>query len=809
MPVFLSDIRHCCRALLAQPAWTLAAFLCVAIGTGANTASFSVINGVLLRPLPFEEPHQLVMVALREPVRSQAGPFSLADFRDIEPMANMFQQLAARTFLPVSLAAEAPARMVQAEFVTAGYFEMLRIRPRAGRFFGAAPDRPGAELEAVLSDRVWRTRFNSDLSVVGKLVRVNGRTVRIRGVAPAGFVGVMQIIAADIWLPASAYGSFSSPESPHDAEQIPMFGVIARLKPSMTPMRARQQVNALVANLWRVRVRNGTPPSAVVEEATGFGVPPAVRRTVIGGSALLFGLMALLVAIAIANVAGLMLARSAGRGREMAVRIALGAGPSRLVRLVLTESLILALAGCCLGSLFAVWLPHLVTGFGPQLPEHLSFAIDVQPDWRVAIYAPVSAIGIAALFGFAPARHAARTELVLALKGSGGSSRMPSTLWTLNAFVIGQVAVSTVLLVIAGLFVRTYLNTHAVDPGIDIRNSLAVSLDLNQSRYDAVAGRALLDRLLARVSSVPGIQTAALTRQAPLSPGGTSVELWLPTGTHTASAMLVSPGYFNTLRIPLVHGRNFGPADNGTLAVAIINETMAERYWPRISPLGQTFRIGDLSGRQIEVIGVAKDIKYRNLSETPPAVFYEPLTQTYSTQMTLVARAYGDPRLLIEPIRREIQSQNPDLAVVDVRTLEDRFRESAAPALQRSIILVSTCAIGLLLSSLGLFGVVSYSVRQRVRELGVRMALGARPRHIATMVLRQALQLVMAGLAIGLIASFAATRIIASVLFGVSPQDPATLGLVAFLLISIALAASYLPARWATRVDPILAIRAE
>lgn len=256
MPAFLAEIRYACRALLGQPVWTLAAVLCVAIGTGANTATFSIINGVLLRPLPYDEPHQLAMVALR--TQSQTGPLALTDFREIEPAATMFQQLAARTFLPVSLAANAPARMVQAEFVTAGYFEMLRIRPLAGRFFGAT-----AEPEAVLSERLWRTRFDRDFSIIGKAVRVNGRTVTIRGVAPAGFAGVMQLIAADLWLPASAYSSFVSPE----AERTPMFGVVGRLKPGATREQARQQLDALLSH------RASPPPTALVEEAAGFGVP--------------------------------------------------------------------------------------------------------------------------------------------------------------------------------------------------------------------------------------------------------------------------------------------------------------------------------------------------------------------------------------------------------------------------------------------------------------------------------------------------------------------------------------------------------
>jgi predicted permease len=807
MPVLLSEIRYGARALLAQPAWTLAAVVCIAIGTGANTASFSIVNAVLLRPLPFEDPDRLAMIALRDPVRSQTGPFALADFREVEQRATQFEHLAARTYLPVSLSAGGTARMAQAEFVTGDYFEMLRVRPLAGRFFTAEEDRPGAQPHVILSERLWRTAFASDFAIVGKPVRINGRTVTVCGVAPAAFAGVMQLIAADLWVPASSYRTFAASGSSTDVERVPMFGTAGRLRAGVTRDQARQQLDVILADLWRTRTGVNKPPSAVVSEATGFGVPPSVRGAVTNGSVLLFGLMALLVAVAIANVAGMMLARAEGRRREMAVRLALGAGALRIARPVLIESIILALTGAGFGGLIALLLPQVVSSLGPRLPEHLSYVVDVTPDWRVAIYAAASAVVIAALFGIAPAYQAVRTELVLAMKG-GGNRRMPSTTRTLKVFVTGQVAVSTVLLVVSGLLVRTYLNTQTVDPGIDIRNSLVISLDLDQTGYETSAGRAILDRLVSHISAMPGVERTAVSRHAPLSPGGTSVRIERPS-SGAAIATSVSPGYFDALRIPILLGRDFRPSDNGSPAVAIVNETLARRFWPNVPAVGQVFQTIDSSSRDLTVIGVAKDIKYRSLAEGPQAVFYEPLTQAYSAQVTLLVRATGDAGRLIEPIRRQVQSQNPDLAFVDIRSLEEQFRESSAPSRQRAIILASVCGIGLLLSSFGLLGVVSYNVRQRVRELGIRMALGARPARIAGMVVRQSVRLVGIGLAIGLASSFAATRIIRSVLFGVTAQDPLTLGSVVVLMLGVAVAASFFPARWATKVDPLIAIRSE
>jgi predicted permease len=806
-----AEIRQGCRALWAQPAWTLAALLCLAIGTGANTAAFNLINGVLLRPLPFDEPAQIVMIAIRWGNDRQPGPVSLVQFREMTAASDLFEQLAARTFLPVGLAFDGgPARMAQAEFVSGEYFQLLRLRASAGRLLSAEDDRPGAEAGAVLSERLWRTRFNSDFSVAGKTVRINGRPFVVTGVAPAGFAGAMRIVAADIWLPASMYASFASPQTPREAEARREFGLLGRLKPGISLARTREQFEVILGNEWRERRSAGSTPNVLMEEAAGFGVPPGLRHVVIGGSALLFGLMALLVSVAIANVAGLMLARATGRRKEIAVRLALGASPSRIVRQVLTESLILAGAGAFLGALLAMALPSLLSGLGPSLPEHLSFAVDVRPDSRSAAYATVSAIAIAMLFGLGPARQAARTSSNLALRESAGNSRTRATSRTLNAFVIGQVAISTILLVTAILLGRTYLNTLAVDPGIDVRNTLAVSVDWSQTGLSSERGKAFFDHLLSRVSSMPGVRHTALTRHPPLSPGGANVTI-MDGGSNTfnAGTTVVSHGYFDTVRLPLLQGRNFGPVDSGSHAVAIVNETMARQLSPGASPLGRTFVAGSGPGRRLEVIGVTRDAKYRSLSEGPRALFYEPLAQPYPAQMTLLVRTGKEPRLLAEPIRREIQSQNPDLAGITIRTLEDQFQESAAPARQRALVLAAACATGLVLSAFGLFGVVSYDVRQRVRELGIRMAIGARPVDIALMVLRHSLRLVGIGFALGLFLALGATRVIAAVLFGVSTHDPITLLIVALFLAAVAVGAAYLPAQWAMRVDPMSSIRTE
>lgn len=810
MDTLLREVRQAWRALWAQPWWTLSAIVCLAIGTGANTATFSLVNGILLRPLPFDEPDRIVMVAVRWANERQAGPVSVAQFRDLRSAATQFENLSIRTFLPVGLAAEGPARMVQAEFVGNEYFDAFRVRPLIGRFFSRDSGQTGRAMEAVISERIWRSRFNSDPAIAGRAVRVNGRPVVVAGVAPAGFVGVMRIIAADLWMSADAFGHFAAPESPSEAESQQVFGVVGRLKPDITIPQARSQFDSVLKEIDSTAGRDAAAPGCLIEQATGFGVPPGARSIVASGSALLFVLMGMLVAVAIANVAGLMLARAAGRQKETAVRLALGASRYRIARQILVECAVLSAVGAAAGAVIAAFLPSVVTGLGPNLPEHLSFAIDVRPDWRTGLYSAISAALIAALFGLAPIRQATRTSSELALRESTGNSRTRTTSRSLNAFVVGQVAVSTVLLVVAALLARTYLNTQSVDPGVDIRNTVAVSLDWDQSGADRASGQQFYEQLVSHVATLPGVQRAALSEQTPLSPGGVSLTVSAgEAGSFAAGRTVITPDYFDVVRLPVLQGRAFGASDRGGHPVAIVNETMARKLAPHGSAIGAIVALGGSPGRRLEVVGVVRDAKYRSLKEPATPMLYEPFAQTFSSRMTLLARTAGDPGSLIVPIRQEVERRNPNLAAITIRTLEDQFQEAVAPSLQRALVLAIVCGLGLLLSAFGLFGVMSYSTRRRTRELGIRMAVGARPADIAGLVLRQAIRLAGVGLAIGMLLAFGATRILTNVLFGVTAHDPVALALVVLVLAAVALAAAWLPMRWAVRVDPVQSIRAE
>jgi predicted permease len=754
---------------------------------GANTASLSVINALLLRPLPFPEPDRIVIAVLREPSPPRLRPFSLDEYRAIAPNATLFSELSARTFLPVSVTAGDPARMVQSELVSANYFAMLRVSPLIGHFFDLTSDIP----QAVVSEQLWRLRFGRDPSILGRRIRINGREAVITGVTPNGFSGATQLIRADMWLPISLFSELNP--SP-GATTGPSFGVLGRLARGATREQAMVQLDSLAAGLERP----GLTTQVDTPDALGFGA--AIRPVVLGGSAFLFGLIGLVVAVAVANVAGLMLARAPGRRPEIGIKLALGATPARITRQILTESLVLGIAGSALGTMFTFALIYSEPLSAPELPEHLAYNVNLQPDWRVLIYAAITAIVVSVLFGLVPARQAARTDFIEALKHSGTNRRSPASTRAMSALVVGQMAVSTMLLVGCVLLVQTYLDVRSTNSGMDMTNGLAASLDLSQANYSPEESRRFYQNLLDRVSSLPSVEIASLSREVPLYLGTPET---VSTGEGHADRKVVTPGYFATMRIPLLQGRDFTSSDR--TPVTVVNETMAAEFWPGQSALGQIVRVNE-SG--LEVIGVVKDAKYRSLSESPRAVFYQPLSQHVSAQMTLILRS-PQAATLAAAIRKEVQAQNPDLAVIDIRTLDDLMKIEIAPRKRGATILGTLCALGLLLSAVGLYGVVSSGVRERVREFGLRVALGASARDVRKVVLAGGLRLTLAGFLIGLLGSLGLTRVLKLVFADVAPFDIGTLWIVGSVLAAVALLASYLPARWATRVDPAIALRSD
>jgi predicted permease len=863
----LRDLRATMRMLAARPGWTAAAILCLGIATGANTAAFTLVNGLLLRPLPFDDPKQLVMVALRDARQTSTRPFTLREYRELARRSGATGtsagigtttgadagtdtgMLLARTFFPLSLAAEDGARMAQAELVSGTYFETLRVKPFLGRLFDASADRDGSPPLAVLSHRLWQLRFGANASAIGQTIRVNGRPAVIAGVAPPGFVGAMQLVAADLWLPAAMYPDLAGSA---EASTVPMFGVMGRLASGVTgeeagarwtsmvtmpaladtssiaDARANSNANATAtANASaeaHARAEAGaeqSPPVVIVTPAAGFGVPVAVQGTVLTLSGFIYVMMALLMAVACANVAALVLARGAGRSREIAVRLSLGASRMHIARQLLTESLLLALAGCAAGTIVALWLTQALVARLTTPFQYVSYAIDVHPDARVFACSALATAAAAVLCGIAPIRFAGRVDVVDVLKQSAAKGRSRESMRTLNTTVVMQFAVSTALLVAAGMLARAYVTAQSTHAAFDTAGLIASTLDVDQVRLDRPAGIRLYQSAMERLSTLPGVVDVGLTRDAPFAPGsGRTTTVLADAEPHArasgeripaaAAAMAVSSRYFQTLGLTIRQGRAFDDAEPSRPRVAVIDEAMARRLWPDASPIGRTFRLNREDAEPIEVIGVVSNTEAGSRARPPQPAFYQPFPHEYAARMTIVLRVQGEPGPFLAEVRRTIREVNQDLSIVDLRTVDELLAVRAEQRRIPATALALVASLGLLLSAVGLYGVVAYGVRERSRELGIRLALGARPADVRRLVLRQGgFTIVGIGLAIGIAATVAFTSVMRSTLFGIGSMDPTTLAAVCAVLLAAGFAALYLPARWASALDPAQTLRSE
>ena len=807
------DVRSAVRMLAACPGWTAAAILCLAIAAGANAAAFTIVNGLLLRALPFDHPEQLVMVALRDARETSTRPFSLREYRDLAAQSRGTGALLARTFFPLSLAADDGARMAEAELVSGNYFETLRVTPFAGRFFDEGADRDGAAPLAVLSHRLWQQRFAANADIVGRLVRVNGQPVLVAGVAPPRFVGATQLVAADLWLPAAMYGRLAGSAA---ASAVPAFGVVGRLATGVTIEQAGARLTSDVSATAEARGAHGPPPTVTVARAAGFGVPPAVAGAVVTFSGIVYVLMGLLMAVACANVAALVLARGAGRSREMAVRLSLGASRGRLARQLITESVVLALAGCAAGTPIAIWLTQALVARLATPFQYVSYAFDVHPDARVFACSALATAAATVLCGIAPLRLAWHVDVIEVIKQSPANGRARASVRTLHAMVALQFAVSTTLLVAAGVVIRAYVSAEATRPAFDAAGLIALTLDANQLRLDRSAGTRLYQSVMERLSALPGVTAIGLTRELPLESGRpTTVSADRdarspPSAEHVAAAaMLVSSRFFQTLGLPLRQGRAFEDDAPARPRVAIVNEAMARRLWPDASPLGRTFRSNLSDADPIEVIGVVSNVTQGSPDRRIQPAFYQLFPLEYSATLTVVMRAQGDPGRLFAGVRRTVQAVNEELSIVDLRTIDQAIDDRAAQRRMPAAVLAIVGVLGLVLSAVGLYGVVAFSVRTRARELGIRLALGARPAHVRRLVLRQGLTIVTIGLAAGGAGAAAVTQVLRRTMFGVGSIDPAIAVLVCAVLTATGCAALYCPARWASRLEPARTLRSE
>ena len=814
MHTLWQDARYGLRMLLKQRGFTVVAVITLAIGIGANATIFSFINGLLLRPLSgVERPDQLVGVYTSDYSSGPYGESSYPDYLDFCQQANAFSGLAASESASLNLAGKEAAERVRAVFVTGNYFGVLGVRAVAGRTLLEADDERSAIPSAVISYGLWRRQFASDPGAVGRTIRLNDRSYTIVGVTAESFRGLRLGVPPDVWLPLLQESA--EPASRGDRG----LQITARLRNDVTIDQAQAQLTAIAdrlahaypeSNMGTLEHPNSPRPMSVVQEAR---IRPAQQKAVRRLAALLLVVVGLVLLIACANVANLLLTRAAVRRREVAIRVALGAGRWRLTRQLVTENISLSLIGGGAGLCVSFWTAGLIPTF---FPPGEADGLDLSVDWRVLGFTLAITILTGLLFGFAPVLRASRSNLVSALKDDRSNPSLGQKRFGLRGVLVSaQIAVSLLLLIGAGLFLRSLRNAVTFDPGFAAHNLLLASLATGGAERSKAQTQAFYQQVLERVRAQPGVRSASLTSIVPLSGGGqrrgVRIEGYEPRPNEDIeiNTNVVGLTYFETLGIPIVQGRDFNETDKaGGSGVVIVNEEFAHRYFPGQSALSKRVRT-DSAGPYLEIVGVVRTAKYRDLREAALPFVYIPLTQEMQGNMTLVVRTTVEPERLRVGIRNDLQAIDRSIPVFRVKTMTEEIEAALSADRMVTMLLAIFGGSALLLAAVGIYGVVSYAVAQRTHEIGIRMALGAQRTDVLRLVVRSGMMMAMAGVVVGLAAAYLLTRLLASLLFGITPTDLPTFVLVTLGLLLIALLACYVPARRATKVDPLAALRYE
>ncbi|HEX6045964.1 MAG TPA: ABC transporter permease [Pyrinomonadaceae bacterium] len=803
----IQDLRYAARMQRKNPGFTIVAIIALALGIGANTAIFSVVNTVLLRALPYKDPDRLVMVW--EDATKQGYPRdtpAAANFVDWRSQNTVFEGMAAIIDESFNLTGAGDPERLEGRRVSANLFSLLGVEPQIGRTFTNEEDQPGSNKVAVLSYGLWQRRFGGDNSIVGKSLSLNGETYTVVGVMPASF----QFPTSDdaLWAPIAFTQEDAANRNRHYLQ------VVARMKPGISLEQAQTEMSTIAARLAQQYPDSNTDLGAAVtslhEQLVG-DIRPALL--------ILLGAVGLVLLIACANVANLLLARAAVRQKEIAVRVALGARRSRLIRQFLTESILLSTIGGIAGLAIAYGGLVLLRAF---IPENISQAKQVSIDPKVLGFTFLVSTLTGLIFGLAPALQAARFNQTETLKEGGRDSATGSSGKRIRGLlVMAEVAVSLVLLIGAGLLINSFLRLRNVDPGFRADNLLTMRVVLPETKYSEFQPRsAFYTDLVRRVESLPGVKSAAVTTNLPLYRQGNSIGITIegqppppPGKENIVVTRIVSPRYFETMSIPLLSGRGFTAQDTTTTPRAVvISETMARRYWPGEDPIGKRIGTGRIQRPEdwTQVIGVVKDVRQFELAVDARPQMYLPHTQRgFFPSDDLVVKTDIDPASMASTVRNAVWEIDKDQPVSNIRTMEEILLDSIARQRFSMLLLAIFAAVALALAAVGIYGVMSYSVAQRTHEIGIRMALGAQTGAVLKLAVGYGLKLVIAGVVIGLIAAFALTRVMATLLYGVTATDPATFTLISLLLIFVAALASYIPARRATKVDPIIALRYE
>jgi predicted permease len=827
MPTIIQDLRFAFRWLRRSPGFASIAAASIAVAIGIYTALFAVVDAVLLRPLPVHAPDRLVSLYTSGSDGEPWNTTSYPDLTDLRAQNAVFEDMAGHSAMIAAVSVGERSRLALGEIVTGNYFQVLGVTAALGRTLQPADDRPGAERVVMVSDRYWRRELGRRDDAVGSTIRMRGQTFTIVGVVPPGFTSVLAIVSPDLWV-AAAHAEEVEPAgiidvvpSPGGRTRIERRGyrwlfVTARLRPGVSIEQARANVDGLMRGLAAAHVQTNKDRRASMVPTSSLRLHPQADRALRIGAAGLMIAVGLVLLVACANVAGMLLARASARQKEISVRLAIGATRGRLVRQLVTESILLALVGAA-GGLFIAWvLTRAVTAL--QLPIPIPLTLSLGIDGRAAAFGVLASVLAGVLAGIMPAVRVSGTDLATAMKGGAvTATRVGRFRWSLrDTMVAAQIAVTAVLVVTAGLLGRSLIAMQRTDVGFRTGGLAIVSTDVGMLRYDEVRARLFFDRALERLRALPGVESAALAARLPFSINFNVEQFHVPgvpspdDRGFAIQNTRVSPEYFRTLGIPIVEGRGFTTADTpDSPRVIVVNETLARRFWPGESAVGRRLHLRNAAGPAFEIVGVAANHKVGSVGEAPQPYVHFAQTQRPDTYQVILARTGGDPARLLADLRRELLSLEPNLVFLDNQTMDAQVALTMFPTRATAWLVSVVGGIGLLLAAVGLYGVIAYAVTRRTREIGTRMALGAQRSQVVGLVMGHGFVVTAAGLLAGLALAALAVRAIGGVLYGISAADPiAWAGATVMLLASSSLA-NLIPALRAARVDPLTALRIE
>jgi predicted permease len=823
----VKDLKYGVRALASHPGFTAVAVASLALGIGLNTTIFSLVNAVLLRPAPVERPHELVRVYSTRPGElEQYMTHSYLDYVDYRDSNDVFSGLVGHSLILASHNQKGRSELLIGEVVTTNYFDVLGVDMLLGRDFSAEENKaPGENPVALISHGFWQRHYGGDPGVLGESIRLDGLRYTIIGVVPPSFTGMTPGFTLEAWVPITMADEVET-MGMNDTDGIPatdsrirergrrwMF-MTGRLKEGVTLDQAQSQMSTLAAGFAREYPDINKDLDVTLVSASQVRVHPLLDRMLTPIAALLMGVVGIVLLIACANVANMLLAKATTRQKEIAVRLAIGAGRGRLVRQLLVESLLLSGLGGVLGLLLSIWTTGLITAYHPPLP--ITFTLDLGIDLRVLLFTLALSILTGVVFGLAPAFRASRTDLVSSLKETMFQKKAAGKLGLGNLLVVGQVALSLVLLVGAGLLLRGLAAARHIELGFETERLGIITLNLEMNRYETEQARLFYQQALDRIQSLPGVESATASTGLPLEFNWNLTEIWVDGHELTpdedspfdVDVTMVDESYFQTLNIPLLEGRPFRASDTAdTVPVVIVNEALARLFWPDKSAIGKRVRRRD--GTIYEIVGVSRNYKVRTAGEDNRPYLHLARAQRFNAYGSIAFRTSGDPASQLETVRRELLAMDPDLLIMESTTMEERTSVALFTVRVGGRLLSGFSLLSVLLAAVGLYGLIAYWVNQRTREIGIRMALGADRDKVLGFVVKRGMILACIGILIGLVGAFMLSRILQTFLYGVHPLDPLTFTLSCLFLLAVAFFANAVPAWRAARVDPVTALHYE